>query len=992
MNSSKTPSGNKTIEEAELISSYISESTQKLVKVSGIFKSILDSLTSFQDSLSKCIPLLYDVDKTPTNNENNLNSDINNFYKVMLAFTDKFTDTLKSIETNIIIPFKKYKSEYENKTSLVNKKLSELMLKFNDEKNKTIYYKNKYVTNTKNYLEEDNINDPKKKLKNKEVFSFKIQKTLINIDKENYIYQLANFNNFFENEFKSSYKKTFEELEKIERERLLFLQNIFGSFSNQVISFEKVINSFSSDISNKVLEQTDSNKKIGNIINNNQLLERFENINQNENKDYELVIKNLNSFNIKNEVKTPKVLYTKTTFEEIIDEYFTYLDTRNELPIELINEINNMFLNIDKKNDFYLYFLKEYLKKHQDEYFTIQMLNEKNCKHLSHIFSIVICTTLSSNYPNYKLILLILLLGQKVCFYMDYKNSNYNNLINKIEQNYLCNIISRQPVFSCIELWSNLFKYTLNYNISINEDNIINNSITGIFNSISFDDLRMPNDSVFSCQENKYKDVEQLVTNTNKFISNIIALKDSLKSQEELLKTDKKILNEVFEKFHKVTLFCITCFVNYNFDMVNSIDFLVNLVNKFYVANEVLNYYTLYLKNYYYSVKRFSKSSNYKIKLKIDEIRVDMHENNIGTNSTNNSKKELNFEEKIIIISNITKYLDIKEKISLLFLNKKFKAKLSKKIYKNILNDIDIKYMKIDSPSETETINLKRAHLNIWKILLNYNKMKSTYPYEENKEKALKIKYKQSNTSDFSIIDLDCIRTYFGDDVEIKKRRQESLNSILKTVIMLSGDSKYCQGMNFTVGFILQMCDGDEEECFYIAIGLFNYTKYKNLFLKDLQVLRLYFNTFEKILYLYIPTLYAYFCKNKIFPNFYLSPWFLTIFTNNFFEGQGLLPFIKIFDLYIIYGWKVIFSIALNIMKKRQEKIMESNNESMIRIITQNLGKFFTENDKNFYRKYLIEDEFDINVNKIKISKKLIENIENEYAYSEKLIEVENKK
>ena len=118
----------------------------------------------------------------------------------------------------------------------------------------------------------------------------------------------------------------------------------------------------------------------------------------------------------------------------------------------------------------------------------------------------------------------------------------------------------------------------------------------------------------------------------------------------------------------------------------------------------------------------------------------------------------------------------------------------------------------------------------------------------------------------------------------------------------------------------------------------------------------------------------------------------MTIFTNNFFEGQGLLPFIKIFDLYIIYGWKIVFNIALNIIKKRQEIIMESNNESMIKIITEKLGELFTDDNNNFYRKYLIEDEFDANVDKIKISKKLIENIENEYMQSEKLIEGENNK
>ena len=994
MTDSNKTSGNKIIEEEEtrILSNYISESTQKLGNISGIFSSVFNNLNSFQESISKNIPLLYDLDKTQTDNQNNIDVNINNFYKVMLSFTDKLTNILELINSKIIIPFKKYKSDYEKKTNLINDELSALIAKFNEEKNKNIYYKNKYITNKKNLSEDDNIKNPTKILKDKEIFLLKTQKTSVKIDKQNYLYQLDNFNNFFNNEFKSSYKKQFEEIENNERDKILFLQNIFDLFSSHITTFEKALNSFSSDIKNKVLEKIDTNKKIENILSNNQLLERRENVFLNENKDFELISQNSNNFNITNEVKFPNIVYNGTTFERIINEYFEYLNTRNELPIELKCEINDLFLNIDRKNEFYTFFLGEYLKRHQDEYFTIQMLNEKNCVHLSHIFSILICTTLLSPSPNYKLLLLILLLGQKICFYKDYKNSNYNDLINKIEQNYLCNIMSRQPLFSCKEMWSNLFKHTLIFNISLNDNSEISNSIYEIFNSISFDDLRMPNDSVFNCQENKYKDAEQLITNTNKFISKIIDLKENFKKQEPLLKTNKKVFNEVFVKFHKVVLFLITCFVNYNFEMADSIEFLVDLISSFFVSNDVLNYYIIYLKNYYYSIKQFSKGTNYKIKIKIDEIRVDSKINNIDKNMIKNEKKELELDEKIIIISKTIKYLNIKEKLSLLFLNKILKAKLSKKIYKNILNDIDIKYIKINSPSESELVNLKEAHLNVWKILLKYNEIKTSYPYEENKKKALQIKYKHSNTSDLYIIDLDCTRTYFGEDVEIKQKRQESLNNILKTVIMLNEGSKYCQGMNFTVGFILQMCDGNEEECFYLSMGLFTYTKYKSIFLKDLKILRLYFNIFEKILYLYIPTLYTYFCKNKIYPNFYLSPWFLTIFANNFFEGQGLLPFIKTYDLYIIYGWKIVFNIALNIIKKRQEIIMESNNESMIKIITEKLGELFTDDNNNFYRKYLIEDEFDTNVDKIKISKKLIENIENEYMQSEKLIEGEKNK
>jgi hypothetical protein len=214
-------------------------------------------------------------------------------------------------------------------------------------------------------------------------------------------------------------------------------------------------------------------------------------------------------------------------------------------------------------------------------------------------------------------------------------------------------------------------------------------------------------------------------------------------------------------------------------------------------------------------------------------------------------------------------------------------------------------------------IENKQMHINVWKILLNYKEIKEKYPYEPNKKKALSMVYDKKGNSDFSTIDLDCQRTLFDTNSNIQEKRN-MLNNILKTSILLNKDGCYCQGMNFVGAFIIKICQ-DEEESFYFLMGLFENTEYRSIFLKDLSRLRIYFLVFEEILKLYLPTLYSYFIENKVPSNFYLSAWFITLFTSLMKKDQKLDAFLKVFDLFIIDGRKAIFNISMDFLEKMKK-------------------------------------------------------------------------
>jgi hypothetical protein len=86
--------------------------------------------------------------------------------------------------------------------------------------------------------------------------------------------------------------------------------------------------------------------------------------------------------------------------------------------------------------------------------------------------------------------------------------------------------------------------------------------------------------------------------------------------------------------------------------------------------------------------------------------------------------------------------------------------------------------------------------------------------------------------------------------------------------------------MNYIASFLYQLSN-DEEETFYIMIGLFENTDFSLIFVEDLLRLKIFFYVFERLLSLYLPELYTYFKTNSIIVNYFCSPWFITLFTNS---------------------------------------------------------------------------------------------------------------
>ena len=105
--------------------------------------------------------------------------------------------------------------------------------------------------------------------------------------------------------------------------------------------------------------------------------------------------------------------------------------------------------------------------------------------------------------------------------------------------------------------------------------------------------------------------------------------------------------------------------------------------------------------------------------------------------------------------------------------------------------------------------------------------------------------------------------------------------NILKAVSYKTPNVNYCQGMNYIAAFIYQMTN-DEEEAFYFLYGILSSTEYGHIFLNDLVKLKQFFYVFERLLFIYLPELHIYFKNNSILVSYFISPWFITLFTNSY--------------------------------------------------------------------------------------------------------------
>ena len=136
-----------------------------------------------------------------------------------------------------------------------------------------------------------------------------------------------------------------------------------------------------------------------------------------------------------------------------------------------------------------------------------------------------------------------------------------------------------------------------------------------------------------------------------------------------------------------------------------------------------------------------------------------------------------------------------------------------------------------------------------------------------------------------------------------------------------------------------------------------------------------YFYVFERILDILLPELYNYLKINNIKVSFFISPWFITLFTDTYLniehrENPKIL--MRIWDLFLFSGCKSILKVGISILKNFEPKIMTLTFEELLRFLISEIPK------SEFFQNSSYENLMKTYIN-FKIESSLISNIESEY-------------
>ena len=389
-------------------------------------------------------------------------------------------------------------------------------------------------------------------------------------------------------------------------------------------------------------------------------------------------------------------------------------------------------------------------------------------------------------------------------------------------------------------------------------------------------------------------------------------------------------------------------FTNFDLDMNSANDILMEICNKYNLNNNELSYYVSYINSNMYTIKN--------IEIKNEKNLIILSKKIYKTNS-------FKLKNLYLILNSCMTFLSLKDYINLKLLNKNYYNIIKRILFKN--------YFIHNNNNNFSDKNFFEKHIKMWFFQLNYIQI--------DYEKLLNESNINLDSNIIESIKLDVLRTFFPEN---QNNFREMLLNILKCLAYKYNNISYIQGMNYICGFLLFLCK-NEEKTFNIFSAILNKTDYGNIIINNFENMKKYFYVFERLISIFLPELNVVLKRNNINSNFYISPWFITLFTHGW-EKSNYKIFLRIFDLFIFDGWNIVLRIGLILLKKYQNEIIKMKFEELLNYLINELKSkddFF--NDENY-------DNFIEMYKKMKIPKGLINNLENEYLLDKKIQTIKN--
>jgi len=191
---------------------------------------------------------------------------------------------------------------------------------------------------------------------------------------------------------------------------------------------------------------------------------------------------------------------------------------------------------------------------------------------------------------------------------------------------------------------------------------------------------------------------------------------------------------------------------------------------------------------------------------------------------------------------------------------------------------------------------------------------------------------------------------------------QRKLLKVLSNYSKYNKEVGYIQGMAFICALLLTYMD--EERSFFMLHTLIKNYELEGIYLPGFKDLKKKFFVLLNLEKKFIPKCYRVLQKDEVFPSSYASEWFICLFSRNL--DFNIL--VRIFDTFLLEGFKVIYRFSLAFIKLKEKDLTDSNNGIDSTMLIMN----------NCLKNVNIDELFKIAFG-FSLSKKLIESYEKEY-------------
>ena len=922
--------------EIKVYNNLIKEQEISMTKLYLFFKTITTNGFKFVEQSKKALEEYYIGLKKENSSATHIIC-LTNFYNGINKYFDRMKVTFQNLDNKCANKILEFSNNFKTNITKSINNISNIDMRLKEQKINLEKAKNDYFNANKNATSQESKIIHLKESKNKKEEEFKknndiLEKYNETLDSMKSIY-LVEINKY--NKFSVNYEKNYNiEVEKIYKEH-----------EKKIVFFYEILNNFKKEIN----DFGDSNKDVANLIeklNKSTNIERdvslFKDENNfcNENNKRFILEEFLNYEVFKNSTGDKKYInnkkYKKNSYSSSI-WVFGKKDGEKKINEQKVNDLIIRLLNdLDKINDDETTFLMAFVDKgisNQFKFIELLMENHKNKEFIKinslynfNLLSSLIQLIIDRNSNN------IRSLTDKYYFLIQLsENSLYSDKESTSIKNYLCQKIYKLPLFSKKEFWIILIDTKIkNFTEEKTKAEIekINKNVRGNM-------TERGNNTYY----NKFKGMFTFNNNENKRVENEIMFGQKFKDNLPLY------CIEVIEEY-------IQHFSNFNLSRDKSKAIIDEFYKKYKFDKMYYDYFML-------EIKSNSNCSKYQTEIILNNDIIEKYDK---FNFNVKRKKSYSENKKLNSIAFSVSYLNLNDYKNIMILNSDYYKLLKKVIYKQIL----LKY---------PNMNIGKK-ITIWKIILDFSEFKKEYNYKDIKNYIIE-KSENNKGRGRDVIDLDVVRTTF---TENKDENQRKISCILKSIVETIPTLHYNQGMNYIAAFLLNITK-DEEESFYLFIGLLTSTEYGTLFKNDLAQLKSFFYIFERLISIFLPELYTFFIDNNIKVSYFISSWFITLFTNSFQyidvkNNPKIL--LKIWDSFFTDGWKTIMVTSIALLKTYESKIMIFPPEELLHFLIGDLIKENYFQNENFYKymhslfNFTIDDE-------------LIENLENEFKQKKKM-------